>query len=162
MLALSALTATWLGVTAYVHADLAAQYDPVRMSGTFSQGDLFRAQSVLSCLAAVLVFAATLRIVFAVPPVSRVSALRPSRRVAVACWLITAGTALGSFAAVLLYRYVNVGRIAFLPNMYEPAWFREKALSAGADLAAALLALLGAAIAARTPRSGNGVPASQG
>jgi hypothetical protein len=34
---------------------------------------------------------------------------------------------------VLLYRYVDVGSIGPIPNMYEPVWFGEKTHSAYAE-----------------------------
>ena len=48
--------------------------------------------------------------------------------------------AASSLTAILLYRYVNVGQIGFLPNMYEPAWFPEKSVAAVAEAAATVLA----------------------
>ncbi|MFD6248329.1 hypothetical protein ACFWGG_24665, partial [Streptomyces roseolus] len=39
-------------------------------------------------------------------------------------WTVAAG----GLAALLLYRYVDVGELGPLPNMYEPAWFTDKDL----------------------------------
>ena len=38
-----------------------------------------------------------------------------------------------AFAAVMLYRYVDIPAIGPLPAMYEPVWFFEKTLSAVAE-----------------------------
>jgi hypothetical protein len=55
---------------------------------------------------------------------------------------VVAASALG---AVVLYRYVNVGSIGPLPNMYEPIWYTKKTLSAYAEGGAAVLAFVGLA-----------------
>jgi hypothetical protein len=47
---------------------------------------------------------------------------------------------------VVLYRYVDVGKVLFLPDMYEPIWFGRKTLSAYLEGGGALLALLGALV----------------
>ncbi|MFE4256553.1 hypothetical protein ACFRU3_45505 [Streptomyces sp. NPDC056910] len=98
------LAAAGLAVNAYVHADLASRYDPV--SAAIGQGPLFRIEAALAALAAVLVlfWRRSLGDVFA--------------------WL----TAAGGLAALLVYRYVDVGAFGPLPNMYEPLWYAEKDL----------------------------------
>lgn len=63
--------------------------------------------------------------------------------------LAAAGLLAGSVTAVLAYRYLDVGNILFLPDMYEPAWFRDKTLSAIIEAAGALVALGGARTAWR-------------
>jgi hypothetical protein len=102
--------AAGLGVNAGVHADLADQYDAI--SATFSQGDLFRIEAALACLAAVLVllWRRPLGDAFA--------------------WLVAAG---GLFA-IILYRYVDVGAHGPLPDMYEPVWTPGKKVSAIAQI----------------------------
>ena len=50
--------------------------------------------------------------------------------------------AAGGVAAVLLYRYVDVGAFGPLPDMYDPTWYLEKTASAIAETAAAMAALL--------------------
>ncbi|MBR7827331.1 hypothetical protein KDK95_13520 [Actinospica sp. MGRD01-02] len=98
---------------AYVHADLAGQFDG---NGTHvTQGTLFRVQAGLAALAALLV-------------------LVRGKRLAAAFALLIAASALG---AVLLYRYVDVGALGPLPNMYEPIWYTEKTVSAIAEAVAA-------------------------
>jgi hypothetical protein len=42
----------------------------------------------------------------------------------------------------VLYRYVDVGSIGPIPNMYEPAWFGEKTHSAIAEGLVAVLWLV--------------------
>lgn len=104
------LAAAGLAVDAYVHADLAGQYDPVK--ATISQGDLFRIEAALSALAALLVLA--------------------WRRLPadVFGWLVAAG----GFALIMIYRYVDVGKFGPIPDMYEPVWFTEKWVAAIAQL----------------------------
>lgn len=107
-----------LGVDAFVHFDLASRYAGVKTS-TLSQADLFRAEGAIAALAAIAVL------------------VRPRRYTAALAFLVTAG----GVAAVLLYRYVNVGSQGPLPNMYEPLWYGKKTLSAWAEGLAALAAL---------------------
>ncbi|SHL42643.1 hypothetical protein [Actinacidiphila paucisporea] len=104
------LAAAGLAVDAYVHADLAQQYDAVK--ATFSQGDLFRAEAALAALAAVVVllWRRFLGDAFA--------------------WLVAAG----GFALLVIYRYIDVGKLGPLPNMYEPVWYTEKKVVAVAQL----------------------------
>ena len=68
----------------------------------------------------------------------------------VAALLVAAGAA----GAVLLYTYVDVGRLGPLPDMYEPTWsVPGKRLSAAAELAATLSASLGLGLALRARRT---------
>ena len=118
---LRVLAAAGLGVDAYVHADLAARFDG--NAASISQGELFRLQAGAAALAALLLVAW-------------------GRRVAAGLGLLISASA---FGAVLLYRYVDVGRLGPLPDMYDPAWYTEKSVSAVAEAFAAVccLALLG-------------------
>ena len=121
-------TAAALGIDAVVHWQNAPAYDAVRT--TISQGTLFRAEAALAVAAGLLVL---------VRP-------RPSSWVAA---LLVAASALG---AVLLYRYVDVGSLGPLPDMYENTWqVPGKLLSAYAEAAAVVLAGLGL-LSHRTPR----------
>ena len=118
---LRVLTAAGLAVDAYVHADLASTYDPVRQS--ISQGDLFRIEAAASALAALLIVLSARPIVWAFA-------------------FLVAASGLG---AILLYRYVDVGSLGPLPNMYEPLWFPKKTTAAVAEAVATLTALAGLA-----------------
>ena len=113
------LTAAGLAVDAYVHADLASDYDLVKHS--ISQGDLFRIEAGVASAAALLI-------------------LVTARRFAWAFVFLVAASALG---AILLYRYVNVGTLGPLPNMYEPVWFTKKVIAVVAEGVATATALLG-------------------
>ncbi|WP_145909891.1 hypothetical protein [Kitasatospora viridis] len=114
------VTAAALAVDAYVHADLAAGYDSINKG--ISQGTLFRIEAGAAALAAALLVVA-------------------GRRVVV--WGYAFLVAAAGVGAVLLYRYVDVGVLGPLPNMYEPVWFPEKTASAIAEAAAVVTALAG-------------------
>ena len=123
--ALGAAAAATLGIDAYVHLDDAGFYDAVKTS-TLSQGDLFRAEAALA-----IVLAAALLI-------------WPQRLLV---WAAAFAVAASAFGAVLLYRYVDVGSIGPLPNMYEPTWVSPgKLMSAYAEGAGVLLTALGTSI----------------
>jgi uncharacterized membrane protein YphA (DoxX/SURF4 family) len=114
---LRVLTAIGLAVDAYVHADLAAQFDGNTGSGGFTQGDLFRIEAGFASLAALLV-------------------LLNGRRLAAAFAFLVA---LSALAAVIVTRYWDIGSFGPLPDMYDPSWYTEKTVSAIAE-AVALLA----------------------
>ncbi|MBR7836531.1 hypothetical protein KDL01_24850 [Actinospica durhamensis] len=107
------LAAAGLAVDAYVHADLAGGFDT---GGTLSETRLFLIQASLAA-------AAALGIVVR------------GRRLEAAVGFLIAAAAVG---AVLLYRYVNVGKLGPLPNMYDPAWYTEKTISLIAEAVAVL------------------------
>jgi hypothetical protein len=107
---LRAVTAAALAVDAYVHADVAPNYDFVRAG--ISEGTLFRAEAGAAALAALLV-------------------ITLGRRPVV--WLYAFLVAAAGLAAVLVYRYVDVGAFGPFPNMYEPLWYAEKTRSAIAE-----------------------------
>ncbi|ANZ13710.1 membrane protein [Streptomyces noursei ATCC 11455] len=117
---LQVVTAASLAVNAYVHAGLAAAFDPVGQQ--ISQGTLFRLEAAVASLAALLVL------------------LLGRRRPVWAFAFLVSVSALG---AVLLYRYVNVGPLGPLPNMYEPVWWPDKTASAIAEAVGAVTALGG-------------------
>ncbi|MET7322755.1 hypothetical protein [Streptomyces sp. NPDC005549] len=106
------LAAACLAVDAYVHADLADQYDGI--SASISQGNLFRIEAALAALAAVLVL---------------VWRRLPGD-------LFATAVAAGGLALLLVYRYVDVGELGPVPNMYEPIWFDEKEATAVAQAVA--------------------------
>ncbi|MEW2518849.1 hypothetical protein [Actinacidiphila alni] len=99
------VAAAGLAVDAYVHAKLAGQYDAV--TADISQGALFRVEAGLASLAALLV------LVWRRPLSAALG------------WLVAAG----GLAALLVYRYVNVGAHGPLPDMYEPVWTPDKRLT---------------------------------
>jgi hypothetical protein len=109
------LAVAGLVVDAIVHLDLASAFAHVRTS-TISQADLFRIEAVV----ALLVAGALL--------------LHPRRSTALAVFVVAASAAV----AVVVYRYVDVGRIGPVPNMYDPYWQPVgKWLSAVAEIVAA-------------------------
>ena len=113
-------TAAALGVDAVVHWQNAPAYDAV--TGTVSQGALFRTEAVVAVVAGLLVL------------------IRPRR----SSWLAALLVAASALGAVLLYRYVDVGALGPLPDMYENTWqVPGKLLSAYAEAAAVGLAGLG-------------------
>src|SRR6185437_15695305 len=69
--------------------------------------------------------------------------------------------AAGGLAAVLLYRYVDVGKLGPFPDMYEPVWYAEKAWSAASQAVAVIM--LGALLLlpSAAPRNEPGAPPHQ-
>ncbi|MFF1908704.1 hypothetical protein [Kitasatospora sp. NPDC058218] len=120
VLLLRLIAAAGLAVDAVVHLHLAGRYDAV--GATISQGTLFRFEAAAAGLAVLLV-------------------LLWRRRLGD---LYAFAVAAGGLALLLLYRYVDVGALGPLPDMYEPVWFTDKTLTAWAQgiAAVALAALL--------------------
>lgn len=113
-------TAAALCIDAAVHLRNAADYDLV--TATISEGALFRVQAGAAIASALLVL------------------VWPRR----ASWVIAFLVAASALGAVLLYRYVDVGPLGPLPNMYENTWqVPGKLLSAWAEGVAVVLAGLG-------------------
>jgi hypothetical protein len=129
LIVLRIITAAGLAVDAYVHFDLAAQYDANKGSGFLSQGFLFRAEGVAAILAALLVLVFSRRVM-------HVPAL---------------GVAVSAAAVLLLYRYVDVGTLGPLPDMYDPTWYTEKTVSLVAEVVATLSAAALVFLPRRTP-----------
>jgi len=119
-LILRLIAAVGLAIDAGIHAKLASQYDAVTAS--ISQGTLFRIEAGVAAFAVLVVL----------------------------FWRHRAGdlfallTAAAGLAALLVYRYIDIGKLGPLPNMYEPIWFTDKVWAViGQALAiASLLALL--------------------
>lgn len=111
-----------LAVDAYVHWNLAPDFDSFVGAGPahVSQGQLFRVEAVLAAIALLLVL-------FVDHLLSAVLALV---------------TAAGGLGAVLLYRYVDVGALGPLPDMYDPTWYPEKTISVIAEAVVVLAALV--------------------
>jgi hypothetical protein len=119
---LRACTAAALIVDAVVHWRDAPFYDVA--GKTLNQGQLFRIQAVVAVVVALAVLA------------------WPRRPVWVVAFLVAAS----AVGAVVLYTYIDVGSLAFVPNMYEPSWGPPgKLLSAIAEGSGALFALAGLA-----------------
>ncbi|HEX3828312.1 MAG TPA: hypothetical protein VHV82_13685 [Sporichthyaceae bacterium] len=138
--ALAALTAVALVASAYLHLHLAANYAPNVVAGGISEGDMFHIQALASVAAA-----AGLMI-----------AVMADHRWLGPALLASAGLLAGSLAALVAYRYFDIGRILILPDMYEPAWFRDKTLSAVIEGVGVAAALGGALVAwRRTLRTGS-------
>ena len=113
------VTAAGLALDAYVHADLAGLYDAV--GGDLTQGMLFRIEAGVASFAALVVIVLGIRLAY------------------VLAFLV----AVSAFAAIMVYRYIDIGAIGPIPQMYEPIWGHEKALSAIAEGVAAVTALGG-------------------
>ena len=126
-LVLAVLVAVGLLYDAKVHLHLAGDYDAV--GSTITQGLLFRVEAVVAIAVAIPVLVSDRRVV----------------------WLAARLTRLAGVGAVVLYRYVDVGALGPIPNMYEPVWFAEKLRSAYAEGAVAVLALVQALV--RTGRA---------
>lgn len=114
-LGLAALAAAGLLYDAKVHLHLAGSYDPI--GSTITQGWLFRIEAVVAVAVAVAVLVSDRWLV----------------------WAAAGMTGLAGVAAVLLYRYVDVGSVGPIPNMYEPVWFAEKLHSAYAEALVAVV-----------------------
>jgi uncharacterized membrane protein YagU involved in acid resistance len=108
-----------LAIDAYTHLDLASGYQFNRTS-TVSEETLFRVESIFAIVAAVAVV------------------LRANIWTA----LVAIAVAGGGLALLLVYRYVNVGTVGPVPNMYEPLWFAEKSWSAIGEALAVVAAVV--------------------
>ena len=117
--ALRVLAAACLGVSAFVHLHLAHRYG---YPGTINGETLFKIQGVVAAAIGVLLLVTGNKWV----------------------WAAAALVGLASFGAVMLYRYVNVGAIGPLPNMYDATWdpSPDKLLSALAEIAVPVLWLV--------------------
>jgi hypothetical protein len=109
-----------LAIDAYVHYHLASAFRHNKTS-VLSEADLFRAEATVAVIAGLALL------------------LRPNRYTAGFAFLVAAaGT-----AAVLVYRYVDIGAFGPIPAMYDPFWApTEKNLSAIAEAVAAVAALV--------------------
>ena len=118
-------TAAALGIDAYVHARDAGFYD-FHGGGAISQGSLFHIEAAAAGLVALLLLAWR-------HPVA---------------WLLAVAVAASALGAVLLYRYVDVGVLGPLPDMYEPIWgVSGKLPAAYAEGTAVLLSAAGTTLA---------------
>lgn len=123
--AVSIGTAAVLAIDAYVHFDDAHFYD-FDGGAALTQGSLFRAQASVAVVAAILVL------------------VWPS----LLSWALAFLVAASAAGAVLLYTYVDVGKLGPLPNMYEPTWaLPGKRASCVAELVAVGLSAVGFGLA---------------
>jgi len=119
-LALRLLTAGCLAVDAGVHLHLAPGYQAGSPQG-LGQGTLFVLEAAAAALAAVAII------------------WRGSRAAFAFAFLVS----LSAFAAVVLYRYVDIPAFGPFPAMYDPVWFWEKSISAAAEGFGAVAAAAG-------------------
>lgn len=110
-----------LALDAAVHLRLASDYQPAAASG-IGEGNVFRIQSAVAIAVAWWLL------------------LRGSR----AAYLAAALVGLSAAAAVVFYRYVDIGGFGPIPPMYEPTWSSDKRISAVAEGLAGALALCAA------------------
>ena len=108
-----------LAIDAYVHFNLAGNYELIKTS-TLSQADLFRVEGAVAIVAAVLLL------------------IRP-RRYTAGIAAVVAGSAL---LVLLLYRYNDIGQLGPIPSMYEPVWYTKKTVAAFAEGAALIAAVV--------------------
>jgi hypothetical protein len=110
-------TAGALAVDAFVHGTSAGGYDAIPPL-LLSKGNLFRAEAMVAIAVALLLL---------------IWARWWS-------WAVALGVSATALGAVTLYRYVNVGSIGPIPNLYEPTWqVPGKVLSAGAEAVAVMV-----------------------
>ena len=117
-IALIVIVVAGLTIDAYVHFNLASNYELIQ-TRTLSQADLFRIEGAVAIAAALLLL------------------LRP-RRYTAAIAAIVAGSAL---LVLLLYRYNDIGQLGPIPSMYEPIWYTKKTVAAYAEGAALIAAV---------------------
>jgi hypothetical protein len=118
------ITVAGLAIDAIVHLAKASIYDANKTS-VVTQGDLFRIEAALAILAALALV------------------IHPRRWTALIAFLVSAGGA----ALVTLYRYVSLGKLGPIPQMYENTWTPPyanpwKLLSLWAEVAAAVASLI--------------------
>lgn len=126
LIALRVVIAAALAIDAVIHLQLAPNFQLAVPDG-IGGGNLFRLQAAAAILAALYVL------------------IRGSRL----SYAIAAVVALTAFAAVVLYRYVDIPAIGPIPSMYEPVWYFEKTLTAVAEGVGGILAILGFALLGR-------------
>jgi len=125
-LAFRAVAVVGLAIDAYVHLALAGDYD-ANAGDLIGQGALFRIEAAASIVAALLV-------------------LVVHRRATDTLVLVVAASAA---VVALVYRYVDLGPVFGLPDLYEPIWYPQKVLTTIAEVVAALAAL--ALLRSRSP-----------
>lgn len=114
------LVVAGLAIDAYVHFHLASGFR-FNNNGMISGDWLFRIEAAAAAVAAILILVWSNRLTY----------------------LIAFVVAAGGVAAVLLFSYINVGKIGPLPTIYEPIWYTEKTVSLIGEAVAAVAALVG-------------------
>ena len=114
------LAVAGLGISSYVHLHLAPLYRG--LGDTITQAQLFYVQGVVAAVVGAVLLLTGMRV----------------------AWWAAAVVAASSFAAVMIYRYVDVGAIGPIPNMHDGSWLPspDKALSAIVEAAVVVLWLL--------------------
>ena len=108
-----------LGISSYVHLHGAHFYRS--LGDTITQADLFCVQGAVAAAVGLWVLVTGSRW----------------------AWVAVALVGAASFAAVVVYRYVDVGAIGPIPNMYEPSWqTNQKLLSAYAEAGSVVIAVV--------------------
>lgn len=128
--ALRVLGALALGFSAYLHVRIASERPPLFADGQVTLSGLFVAQAVAATLVTLWVLARGDRL----------------------AWLAFALVALSSLAALVLSVYVQIPSVGPLPVIYEPIWYLDKYLAAGAAAIAAVVALVALATTRRPDR----------
>lgn len=110
-IALRVLAVAALGISSYVHLHVAHLYS---YGSTITGTDMFVGQGIVAAVVAVVLLVTGNRWV----------------------WVLAALVGLASFGAVMLYRYVDVGAIGPIPNMYDATWqpSPDKLMSAIAEI----------------------------
>ena len=116
-----------LGFSAYLHFRIAAERPPLFADGQVTLSGLFVAQAVAATIVSLWV-------------------LVRGRRLA---WIAFTLVALGSLAALVASVYIQIPSIGPFPVIYEPLWYTDKYLAAGA---AAVASIIGIIAIARTGR----------
>lgn len=109
-----------LAIDAYVHFHLASDFRFYN-NGLISGDWLFRLEALGAAVAAILLLVWANRLTY----------------------LIAFAVAAVGVAAVLLFTYLNLGKIGPLPSIYEPIWYTEKTVSLIGEAVAAVAALIG-------------------
>jgi NADH:quinone reductase (non-electrogenic) len=116
------VTAAALLTSSYIHLHLASTYRHNTASFALGEELIFRLQGAVTAVTAVV--------------------LLTWRRRTPELLVFSGIVLLGSALAVVTYRYIDVGRVVILPNLYEPIWYREKAISAIVEAAGGTTALV--------------------
>jgi hypothetical protein len=119
-MALRVVGALALGYSAYLHLRIALERPPLFSDGQVTLSGLFIAQAVAATVVVLWVLL----------------------RGTLLAWLAFGAVALGSLAALVASVYVEIPSIGPFPVIYEPVWYTDKYLAAGAAAIAAVVALV--------------------